>query len=334
MTTVDHGAVSPGPTDSSSIAAISPSTSTNTVYPRARSSVLVSVPSTSARRPSTTQSVTSVTTGPGSFTGLRVGLATAKLLAYAWECPLVAVDTLEVIARQTAAGLGIFRCDVRLHSDAAGTAPELPPDSERPPAGTDPQVGPLGRPGIAAGREWLPGAVPQVGSARVRGGDEPPAGAAVGPLDSRRDGETWVVVPVLNAFRGQVFAAAWAATGRWWHNVASSQVASARRWLSDPLGTLELSEQGERIIGGPGGLAAKPIVVVSGPGLETYPLFPKPRRPVAPSDLWRPGAEMVAAIGWELFDAGRVETALSLRPNYVRGSAAEENARGRQCRNQ
>ena len=39
-------------------------------------------------------------TGPGSFTGLRVGIATAKAMAYALQIPTVEIDTLEVIARQ------------------------------------------------------------------------------------------------------------------------------------------------------------------------------------------------------------------------------------------
>ncbi len=40
-----------------------------------------------------------VTAGPGSFTGLRVGVTTAKILAYAVGAELLGVDTLEVLAQ-------------------------------------------------------------------------------------------------------------------------------------------------------------------------------------------------------------------------------------------
>ena len=40
-----------------------------------------------------------VTIGPGSFTGLRIGLGTAKALAYAWNVPVVGVLTTDVLAQ-------------------------------------------------------------------------------------------------------------------------------------------------------------------------------------------------------------------------------------------
>lgn len=39
-------------------------------------------------------------TGPGSFTGLRVGVATAKAMAYALKIPTIDIDTLDAIAMQ------------------------------------------------------------------------------------------------------------------------------------------------------------------------------------------------------------------------------------------
>lgn len=46
-----------------------------------------------------------VVIGPGSFTGLRVGLATAKGLGYALDVPVEGLSTLEAIARAAGAGL-------------------------------------------------------------------------------------------------------------------------------------------------------------------------------------------------------------------------------------
>lgn len=45
-----------------------------------------------------------VSIGPGSYTGLRVGVISTKMLAYATGCRLVAVPTFHAIAEQTPAG--------------------------------------------------------------------------------------------------------------------------------------------------------------------------------------------------------------------------------------
>jgi tRNA threonylcarbamoyladenosine biosynthesis protein TsaB len=44
-----------------------------------------------------------VASGPGSFTGLRIGVTTAKAFAFAAGCPVIGVHTLEAIAAQAPA---------------------------------------------------------------------------------------------------------------------------------------------------------------------------------------------------------------------------------------
>lgn len=45
-----------------------------------------------------------VSRGPGSYTGLRVGLISAKTFAYATECLLIALDTFAALAEQAPGG--------------------------------------------------------------------------------------------------------------------------------------------------------------------------------------------------------------------------------------
>jgi tRNA threonylcarbamoyladenosine biosynthesis protein TsaB len=48
-----------------------------------------------------------VSLGPGSYTGLRVGIISAKTLAYATGCALLGIDTFAAIARQAPADVPI-----------------------------------------------------------------------------------------------------------------------------------------------------------------------------------------------------------------------------------
>jgi len=41
-----------------------------------------------------------VSSGPGSYTGLRIGVSTAKGLCYGLDIPLIAVSTLEVLTAE------------------------------------------------------------------------------------------------------------------------------------------------------------------------------------------------------------------------------------------
>lgn len=49
-----------------------------------------------------------ISQGPGSYTGLRIGVSSAKGLCYGLSIPLIALDTLEVLARQIKVESGLI----------------------------------------------------------------------------------------------------------------------------------------------------------------------------------------------------------------------------------
>jgi len=67
-----------------------------------------------------------VVNGPGSFTGIRVGVSAAKGLAQGAEIPLVALSRLEILSRKSgvpSAALDAHRGEVFLRLERAGSAP-------------------------------------------------------------------------------------------------------------------------------------------------------------------------------------------------------------------
>ena len=74
-----------------------------------------------------------VSTGPGSFTGLRIGISAIKGLAYAWQIPVAGIGTMEALALRAATGESRQVCTIldarqgelfaglfRVEADAAG----------------------------------------------------------------------------------------------------------------------------------------------------------------------------------------------------------------------
>lgn len=78
-----------------------------------------------------------VTRGPGSFTGLRIGITTAKTFAYVANCDIVGVDTLQAIAwgcpdsvDRVAVALDAQRGDVAARTFRRSTEGFMTPDGD------------------------------------------------------------------------------------------------------------------------------------------------------------------------------------------------------------
>jgi tRNA threonylcarbamoyladenosine biosynthesis protein TsaB len=77
-----------------------------------------------------------VTSGPGSFTGLRVGVTTAKVFAYAVGAAILGVDTLETIAARAPGEVQILSAAVDAHrGEVVAQAFQRDPDGWPQPAG-------------------------------------------------------------------------------------------------------------------------------------------------------------------------------------------------------
>lgn len=159
-----------------------------------------------------------VSHGPGSFTGLRVGIVFAKTLAYATGCRLAAVETFAAIAANS-------------------------------------------------------------------------------PSDVS---EVWVIE---DAQRGDLFV------GRYrrepnsqWRNTSAVSIVPAEEWLAT-----RTAED-----------------VLTGPGLRKLPRQPAPPARILDQEVWFPRAATIARLGRSQIEAGQVDDPWSLRPFYLRKSAAEE----------
>ncbi len=133
-----------------------------------------------------------VSRGPGSYTGLRIGVSAAKGICYGAGVPLLAVDTLRLMAMMVINGrLPAFHGD---HGDHGGT-------------GTAGGNNPGGSPGNETGRK--------AGSEKVAaGGGNNPGGSPGNDTGNDTGNKTMLLCPMIDARRMEVYTALYDASGR------------------------------------------------------------------------------------------------------------------------
>lgn len=127
-----------------------------------------------------------VGTGPGSFTGLRIGLATARGLAQGLGLPLAPVATLEALAAGASAEAGPDRAVLAVIDAGRGEGFALAVRDERPvgePAALGPEALAQAVAGLAADAGKAVGAPLAVGGGAVRFQAQLRAAGAAVPAD-------------------------------------------------------------------------------------------------------------------------------------------------------
>ena len=146
-TSVSHGTVAACHGDRLAVRVLEPAGA----HARLLAAAVVAVTSDLGWKPADADLV-AVVRGPGSFTGLRVGVTTAKALAWANGCRLIGISGCEACARASAAALGGSGTAPVHVAYAAGRgevfASTVSPDSRSPTGWT------VGASGIAAASEW------------------------------------------------------------------------------------------------------------------------------------------------------------------------------------
>jgi tRNA A37 threonylcarbamoyladenosine modification protein TsaB len=98
-------------------------------------------------------------------------------------------------------------------------------------------------------------------------------------------------------------------------------VVESEVWRKNPISGMSIDAIGTKVL-------------VTGPGLKTFPLDSDFIDGVSyltvPHEVWNPTAAEVAQLGQISLEAGLARDAFTLEPNYIRASAAEEKSNGSQ----